>query len=202
MTDCIDNLRQLAKLSRSSVEKALAVLRRIGLLAVDGYGLKNEEHPEWRKVVFYRLAGTPEHALPGPVHCGREGHDDTSGRWVPGDDATACLTCGFTYMPKTNPRVVKQAPHHTSTSGGSPTSSSRKTIPGDPFAMRGEAEYREQEKALRRNHSTHARCVADPVVASSPKPWLEPEPPPRRRPTIVITGWGISNEERLRGFED
>lgn len=106
MTDCIDRLRRLAGISRSSMEGALSVLRKVGLISVDGYGAANPEKPEWRKVVFYRLSGTPEHPLPGAVLCAREGHDHESGNWVPGDSSEGCLTCGFKYKTKPTARVV------------------------------------------------------------------------------------------------
>lgn len=92
-TQCIAHLAALCRLSRSAVEKALRVLRERGLIARDGCGPYIPGRPGARRVVYYRLASTPDSPLPATVMCARERHD-------PADACTYCATCDDTHIPK------------------------------------------------------------------------------------------------------
>lgn len=85
--------------SRSAVDKALRLLRELGLIARDGYGPPNGAP---RRSVYYRLASTPDHPLPGHVLCARGDH-------FPDCPCTQELTCDDTHPPK-SPTIPVPAP--------------------------------------------------------------------------------------------
>lgn len=68
-TRCIKQICERTGYKRPTVNKALRILRELGLIARDGYGPGAP-----RRVVFYRLASTPAHPLPGHVLCARGDH--------------------------------------------------------------------------------------------------------------------------------
>lgn len=105
MTLCIDQIRRVAGVSRSTVDKTLRLLKDKGVLAVDGYGPVPGVQG-WRRVRYYRLCGTPEFPLPAEVVCARRGHDFEAGTWEAGQQANHCLTCTFTQSTKQTSLVV------------------------------------------------------------------------------------------------
>lgn len=99
MTNCIAHLARLCRLARSTVEKALRRLRDCGLISRDGHAPYASGRPGLRRVVYYRLSGTPGSPLPASVLCAREAH-------TPDDTCTYCVTSANTHMPKSPTGLV------------------------------------------------------------------------------------------------
>ncbi|HEU5429503.1 MAG TPA: hypothetical protein VFU74_21670 [Actinocrinis sp.] len=87
-TSCIQWICDRTGYKRTTVNKALRILRQLGLIVCDGYG---PGYP--RRVVFYRLASTLAHPLPGHVLCARKVH-------FPDCPCAQGPTCGDDHMPK------------------------------------------------------------------------------------------------------
>ncbi len=99
---CISVICARTGYKRSAVDKALRLLRDLGLIVRDGLGPCRGQLGG-RRSVIYRMASIPDHPLPQRVMCARAGHR-------PGSASTYCLTCDNTYKPDTKPKNRVVAP--------------------------------------------------------------------------------------------
>jgi hypothetical protein len=154
----IEGVRKALGCSRSSVEKALKMLRDLKLIAYDGQVASGKRRP----FVVYRLSGTPECPLPQWVVEARE-EEREAAMPVAGEDA---LTCTFTHSSKpTGPAVLVEDQGDTPDIPSiSPTAGVSNYRPASPVKTGPQAKPQPSGSVRRPTHLRWLRSAAAALV--------------------------------------